>query len=520
VLCATQGGAGADTVLTDANGVATCNPIFGGVPNVTGTAYLAIGGYDPNGFPPTYFQLPGGEGRFIVRVTPGVAGALRLISGNNQSAQAGTALAAPLVVELDSTGGVGLSGSTINWRVASGSATLTTASTVTDSSGLTSNTLRFPSTANGTAQIIASLSTDPTKSVTFTATAVPNITVTGLQILSGNNQSAIVNTGFGAPLVVQLNAANGVASGVPVQFSATGPGLLSANTVNTDASGQARVNITAGGTQGAVTVLAQSSGFSQTFTLTVSPAGPSLTANSFYNAADFQRGFLSPCSLTTVIAPGLAPGIQGMVSATPFGPLPYVLANDKVTVGGSAAPIMSVGTNNGQEQLTFQVPCEVTPGSSVPVVINVGAGSGTINLPIQAASPGVFRTVMSDNVSRAVVLRPDGSFVSLQNPARRGENLVAFLTGMGPSNPPVSTNAVAAPGAIVAPQGTVVVGMAGGGVPLISSQLSYDVVGLWMVTFSVPVDVTTGDNIPFSVSVIPIGSSTPISSGTTTIPIR
>jgi hypothetical protein len=52
--------------------------------------------------------LPGGEGRFIVRVTPGVAGALRLISGNNQSAQAGTALAAPMVVELDSTSGAGL----------------------------------------------------------------------------------------------------------------------------------------------------------------------------------------------------------------------------------------------------------------------------------------------------------------------------------------------------------------------------------------------------------------------------
>jgi uncharacterized protein (TIGR03437 family) len=90
----------------------------------------------------------------------------------------------------------------------------------------------------------------------------------------------------------------------------------------------------------------------------VSPAGPSLTASSFYNAADFQRGFLSPCSLTTVIAPGLAPGIQGMVAATPFGPLPYVLANDKVTVGGSAAPIMSVGTSNGQEQLTSRCPAK------------------------------------------------------------------------------------------------------------------------------------------------------------------
>ena len=36
-----------------------------------------------------------------------------------------------------------------------------------------------------------------------------------------------------------------------------------------------------------------------------------------------------------------------------------------------------------------------------------------------AASPGIFETVMSDGVRRAVVIRPDGSFVSPQNPARR-----------------------------------------------------------------------------------------------------
>ena len=115
---------------------------------------------------------------------------------------------------------------------------------------------------------------------------------------------------------------------------------------------------------------------------------------------------------------------------------PYVLANDKVTVGGSAAPIMSVGLNAERpEQLTFQVPCDVTPGSSVPVIVNVGAGSATINLPIQAASPGIFQAPMSDDVTRAVMLRPDGSFVTSQNPARRGENLIAFATGLGVTNP-------------------------------------------------------------------------------------
>jgi len=43
ILCSTQSGAGTDTVLTDATGTATCNPIFGGVPGPQGTAYLSVG---------------------------------------------------------------------------------------------------------------------------------------------------------------------------------------------------------------------------------------------------------------------------------------------------------------------------------------------------------------------------------------------------------------------------------------------------------------------------------------------
>ena len=526
ISCAEQAGAGANTVLTDANGIATCTPVFGGVPNVDGTAYVSVGGSypvehltNPSLQPTPFFQLPGGDARLVVRATPGVPAALRQISGNSQSAQAGQAIAAPLVVSVESSSGLGLAGATVNWRVSpAAAATLGSSSTTTDASGRTSNTVRLALTANGAVQVIA---TNGNNSVTFNLTAVPNISVTGLQVISGNNQSAIVNSAFGAPLVVQVGASGGSAAGIPVQFTVTGPATLSSNTVNTNNAGQAQVTVRAGGQAGAVTVIASANGFTQSFTLTVAPPGPSLTAGAFMNAADFQRGALSPCSLATVIAPGLAPGLQGMVTANFVGPLQFVLANDKVTVGGSSAPLLSVGLNSGgREQLTFQVPCDVTPGSSVPVVVNVGPGSATINIPIQAASPGIFQTAMSDGVTRAVMLRPDGSFVSPQNPARRGENLIAFATGLGVTNPLVGTNAVAAPGAIVAPQGTVVVGMAGGGVPLISAQLSYDVVGLWLVTFSVPNDVRTGTDVPFSISIIPAGSNTPISSGGTTIPVQ
>jgi uncharacterized protein (TIGR03437 family) len=527
--CAGQAGAGVDTVLTDKTGVATCNPIFGGAPNVDGHVLLDIGGSyplehftsDPT-LPPSFFQNFPGVGFLIVRVTPGTPGALKLVSGNPQTVQAGQPLAAPLVVQVQGTAGQALSGQTITWSITPTNAgTLGTLSSTTDVNGLASTTLQLSGSANGPVQVTAKIAGSTVPPVTFQVTAVPLITVTGLQILSGNSQTAIVSMAFGAPLVVQLNASNGTAVGAPVQFNITGPGVLSATSATTNSAGQAQVNVQATGTPGAVTVTATSSGFSQTFVLTVSPAGPSLTTSSFLNAADFQFGSLSPCSLATIIAPGLAPGLQGMVSGNLFGPLPYLLANDKLTVGGSAAPVFSVGMNPlGQQQLTFQVPCDVTPGSSVPVVVNVGAGSATVNIPILAASPGIFQTQMSDGVTRAVLVRPDGSFVSLQNPARRGENLVAFATGLGLASTPVPTDSVASPGAVVTPRGTVVIGMAGGGIPLVSAQMSDELVGLWMVTFTVPTDAPTGDNVSFSVSVIPAGGSSPISSAPSSIPVR
>jgi uncharacterized protein (TIGR03437 family) len=357
--------------------------------------------------------------------------------------------------------------------------------------------------------------------------------VTGLTVVSGNNQSAQTGSAFGAPLVVQLNVSGGSAAGIPVTFSITGPGTLSSTSATTNASGQAQVNVTAGATAGTIQVTASAAGATpQTFSLTVNPAGPSLQSAVFMNAADFQRNALSPCSLATVFSTGLTPGLQGMVSGSLFGPLPFVLANDRLTVGGGAAPLVSAGRNaNNQEQLTFQVPCEVTPGSSVPIAITVGSTPATsINVPIQAASPGIFQTQMSDGVSRAIAVRPDGSFVSLQNPGRKGENLVVFVTGLGQTNPPQLTNSVAPPfgasigaptgSAPVAPAGTVVVGMAGGGAPLVSAVLSDELVGVWLVTFTVPTGVAAGNNVSFSLSVIPAGSSSPISSGTTSLPIQ
>ena len=197
--------------------------------------------------------------------------------------------------------------------------------------------------------------------ISTTFTLGTNVQIASLTKVSGDSQSAQAGKAFGAPLVVQVMGTNGQpVVNQPVSFTVTGGATLSANSALTDATGKAQITVTAGATPGAVTVNAFVGSVSQTFNLTISPPGPSLSTSSFYNAGGGVRlSALSPCSLVTVIASGLAPNVQGLVlNSNGFGPWATTLANDSISVGGVASPIYSVGNVGGVEQITFQVPCE------------------------------------------------------------------------------------------------------------------------------------------------------------------
>jgi uncharacterized protein (TIGR03437 family) len=239
------------------------------------------------------------------------------------------------------------------------------------------------------------------------------------------------------------------------------------------------------------------------------------------NGADFQRNSISPCSAATILATGLAPTVSGVVvPGGIYGPLPYALAGDTVTVGSGQAPIYSVSNVNGSEQLTFQVPCDVTPGSSIPLTVNVSGGSATINIAVLTASPGIFGTVMSDGVTRAVLVRPDGSFVSLQNPARRGETIRLYATGLGPVTPSVSTNSIAVPGTDSLVTGQIIVGVNNAGTRVISGRYAPSLIGVYEVTFVVPSDAPTGNDIVLSLAINATGDSTTRFSAGSKIPIQ
>ena len=516
--CATGAGADPGSVLTDASGNATCYPVFGPVAG-NGVVSALLGGLDPAEFDQTISPQPlanpvaydeyTGIQVVVTAVNPGL---VSIVSGNSQSVNPGQT-SAPLVVRVtDATGAVTIANTSVAWTVApAGAATLSQSSTTTNSQGQTQTTVTFSPSAVGQVSVKAAL-TGANSSISTTFTLSANVQISSITKVSGDMQSAQAGQSFGAPLVVQVMGTNGQpVVGLPVSFSISGGATLSATSVLTDSTGKAQVTVTAGATAGAVTVTAFIGTISQNFSLTIVPPGPVLSTSSFYNAGGLNRlAALSPCSLVTVLSSGLAPNIQGLVLNTnAFGPWGTTLANDTVTVNNVAAPIYSVGNVSGVEQLTFEVPCETVPAAGVPIVISVGGGSATVNMPVQSATPGIFQTVMSDGVARAVVIRPDGSFVTLQNPARRGETVRVFVTSLGPAAPPIATGAVPVPGTDSLILGQVIVGVANSGTPVFTSRVSPNLIGVNEVSFQVPANATTGNDVVLSVAVnVPNDSQT------------
>jgi uncharacterized protein (TIGR03437 family) len=338
--------------------------------------------------------------------------------------------------------------------------------------------------------------------------------VTGINKIAGDNQDAVINATYAQPLVVQVNTSQGPAPGVQVQFASTGavPVLFpNGQVATTGSNGQASITVQAGPTAGTAIVTASISGFSATFTLTAHPPGPAISLSSFFNGAGGQAGGVSPASVLTIVGAGIATGLQGCVAGnTGVGPLQLLVSAVTVlfTEGSSYssyAPIYAVCNQGGQEYVTVQVPADLPLGAT-SVTVRAGVGTKTVDgVPVAQFSPGIFETVMSDSKKRAVLQHSDGSFVSLESPAQKGEKLRAYVTGLGrpvsASNVLIGSNQSGIPGDDATPLVPIIVGVANQGVAVISAVYAQDLIGVYLVSFVVPSDAPSGKDIGFSLAV-------------------
>ncbi|MBM3812676.1 MAG: hypothetical protein FJW20_13695 [Acidimicrobiia bacterium] len=470
--------------LSNEAGIVSCDLRISGRAGTGAVIRLNIGGFS--------------DRVIFLDALPGEPGNLTIISGNNQQARAGDTLQAPLVVELDDGGGNRLPGAQLRWTIVpQGAATLLGNNlTTTDGNGRASNTIRLGSTP-GAVQVVVSALGGNQPTVTFDARAVA--TLAQFNKVSGDNQTTFTGANFSNPLVVQVLDNRG--AGVPGQaitFTvASGGATLTAASVNTDSTGRAQVGVRAGANPGPIVINAAVAGLpGLTFNLTAQLPGPTLNPLDFFNAASGERGAVVPGSLYVLSGLGIAEDLRGCVTAnTILGPLPTRLSNVEVQFGATLAPLINVCNISGRQSITLQVPFELVPGVPVAVTVRVGSGSTVVNgVSVIGLQPGIFETVDGQNRRYAVALRPNGSFVTPDNPARYGEIIRFFVTGAGQVSPSAFTNVTGVAGQnIIAPAAA---GINDAGVRLVSATYMLGNVGVFEIAIEVPTGTTTGASRP------------------------
>ena len=147
-----------------------------------------------------------------------------------------------------------------------------------------------------------------------------------------------------------------------------------------------------------------------------------------------------PGSLASIFGTGITQNLDGIEKAL-SPPFPTVLGGVRVFVAGHAAPMVSIANVNGVEQLNFQVPFEApAPSGDVAVMIDNNGSTATFQgVQTLAVQPGIFEFFLDPNLF-AAALHADFSVVTPSHPARPGEIILLFVTGLGLTDPPVGTN--------------------------------------------------------------------------------
>lgn len=222
-------------------------------------------------------------------------------------------------------------------------------------------------------------------------------------------------------------------------------------------------------------------------------AGVSLSLNpqGVQNAASYAPtgNPIAPGELIYLYVSNLAVTQQ---TATP--PYPLSLGGVTVLINGVQAPLYLVSPT----QLVALVPFATTGPTASIVVQSNGASSNTVTVPVAATAPGVF-SLQQNGSGLGAIRHVDYSVVTANNPARSGEVVLIYLTGLGAVNPPLAdgTGSTGNPLNPTVTQPTILVG----GQPatvLFSGLSTYP--GLYQVNAQLPTLPAGSATLPLAIS--------------------
>ena len=226
---------------------------------------------------------------------------------------------------------------------------------------------------------------------------------------------------------------------------------------------------------------------------------PALFEGGVVNAASFApREPLAPGSIVSLFGRNLAYD-QNYASRLP---LDTKLGGATLLIGGQEAPLFF--TSSGQ--INAQLPSDLAPNGRPQAVVRTskgGAGAEFLTLPepitIAPVKPGIF-TVGQDGKGQGVIMDVANRLVNSANPAKAGDVVVVYCTGLGATNPAVRSGeaAPASPLARVLTPVTVTIGGQAAAVQYAGLTPGY--VGLYQVNVQIPGGVTPGSSVPLVLS--------------------
>jgi len=236
-------------------------------------------------------------------------------------------------------------------------------------------------------------------------------------------------------------------------------------------------------------------GFQVSGSATTGP--PSITSGGIVNAASFMaapNNQVAPGQIVSIFGQNFLGAGSASANAAPL-PTQLGSQNTTVTACGRALPLYNVFPG----QINAQIPLECPAAGSMTATVTVGGQTGTQTFNLAPAAPGIF-TVDGSGSGDGVILHADNSLVSAAKPAKAGETVVIYATGLGATNPSFPTGTAANQTNTTVLPVTVTIG--GKEATVAFKGLTQGFVGLYQVNAFVPAGVTGNQPV-----VITVGST-------------
>jgi uncharacterized protein (TIGR03437 family) len=151
---------------------------------------------------------------------------------------------------------------------------------------------------------------------------------------------------------------------------------------------------------------------------------PCYTEASIVSSASNRTEDLAPNTLVTIYGRDLAYSTRALNSEdVAAGMLPTLLAGVVVHVGAATAPLYYVSPG----QINLLIPGNLLAGAVEVKVVRDGRAGPTVRLRLQESAPALF----ARDPDGVAATHADGTLISRDKPARAGEVIVLYGTGLG-----------------------------------------------------------------------------------------